>query len=356
MISSLHEHISTLTVCVSDSLMLCFSGSLVLSSNKLYSWNDALFEGLSALRYFYIDSNDFTFLNGSLLEGRSALISNIHLSNNPWNCSCDLLALVEWVKENKAKVARANETYCQYPMAVSGKLMANMSLKQCTEQPVYHRVYVNIIISIVCIVLILLVISAVCLRFRVEIEVMLFIKFNIRLRETIKALHTDESLMTYDAFISFNQADYLFVKNSIMPRLERECDPKFRLCVHFRDFELGVPIADNISNAIDCSSRTIMLVSRSFLSSSWCHYEFQQVHYKVMTEGKGRLIIILMEDIQPHEVRDKQLRTYISTYTYLHCNDRLFWERLLFNMPRTPVSQLQTQSRSLLNYTDTAQE
>ncbi|ELU08227.1 hypothetical protein CAPTEDRAFT_27766, partial [Capitella teleta] len=142
---------------------------------------------------------------------------------------------------------------------------------------------------------------------------------------------SDAEPKEYDAFVSFNQTDYNFVRSEIMQHLEEK--EHFKLCVHFRDFLAGIPIADNISNAINRSHRTIILLSREFLASSWCHYEFQQVHYKVMREGQGRLLVILMEDIQPKDIHDKVLRSYIKTHTYLHRHENLFWEKLVFNMP-----------------------
>jgi hypothetical protein len=107
----------------------------------------------------------------------------------------------------------------------------------------------------------------------------------------------------------------------------------------------GFQIADNIGNAINKSHRTILLLSKEFLQSSWCHYEFQQVHYKVMREGEGRLIVVLMGDVSANRIQDRQLRSYVNSHTYLQRGEKLFWEKLVFSMPEKRAQKIAEEAR-----------
>ena len=87
----------------------------------------------------------------------------------------------------------------------------------------------------------------------------------------------------YDAFVSYSHADAHWVWQELQPFLENQ-KLQFSLCIHDRDFLAGADVVDNISAAVNISRRTIIVLSKSFLHSHWCHEEFRQAHYKVMAE------------------------------------------------------------------------
>ena len=69
-------------------------------------------------------------------------------------------------------------------------------------------------------------------------------------------------------------------------------NPPYNLCLDERDFLIGVPICDNISKAIEGSKCTICVVSRNWLESDWCQFEFRMAHYLAAVEKKIRLLVI----------------------------------------------------------------
>jgi hypothetical protein len=50
----------------------------------------------------------------------------------------------------------------------------------------------------------------------------------------------------------------------------------FAGCIDDRDFTPGVPILDNIVDAIHSSYKVILVLTDHFVSSQWCHYEADQ--------------------------------------------------------------------------------
>jgi len=86
-----------------------------------------------------------------------------------------------------------------------------------------------------------------------------------------RRLEDDTEIYKYDAFISYSDDNIRFIQDKVIPELQGK---QLRLCVHQRDFLPGLPISDNIIDAIQTSRRTVILLCNSFLKKKWCIYEF----------------------------------------------------------------------------------
>ncbi|KAG7231271.1 hypothetical protein INR49_012102 [Caranx melampygus] len=136
----------------------------------------------------------------------------------------------------------------------------------------------------------------------------------------------------YDAFISYNTHDELWVIQELLPKLEG--DQGWRLCLHHRDFEPGKPIIDNITDAIYGSRKTICVISRKYLESEWCSREIQVASFRLFDEQKDVLILVFLEDIPACELSPYyRMRKLLKKQTYLSWpraqkHAELFWEKL----------------------------
>ena len=68
----------------------------------------------------------------------------------------------------------------------------------------------------------------------------------------------------YDAFVSYNSRDELWITEELQPKLEDEFGLK--LCLHERDFVLGGDIMEQITSGIENSRKTLLILSPNFLS------------------------------------------------------------------------------------------
>ena len=141
-----------------------------------------------------------------------------------------------------------------------------------------------------------------------------------------------EKQCKYDAFIAYNLKDISFVKNELLSRLEN-ADPHYSVCIHHRDFEVGDWIADNIISAVAQSRRTIIVLSQNFLNSQWCRFEFSQAHFRLIEDQSFMIIVIALEDPTKLENMPKLIKSYIRTGTYISKDNKLFWEKLFYQMP-----------------------
>lgn len=204
--------------------------------------------------------------------------------------------------------------------------------------------------------------------------------------------YVKDSEKLFDSFVIYAQHDESFVTQQLAAELE--CGyPPYRLCLRYRDLPApsthstttttigndpaggnatGVAEANNkpdsegfafdaVTQAIECSRRTLVVISENFLQSEWCRFELKAAHQETVSSCKThRLIIVLVPSIQllPKQQQmsqaqqqlqqqqqiakgaeqliqnlDNETRACIRSATLLTWGERRFWEKLRFSMP-----------------------
>ncbi|XP_069050534.1 toll-like receptor 2 type-2 [Lepisosteus oculatus] len=143
-----------------------------------------------------------------------------------------------------------------------------------------------------------------------------------------------ERNLEYHAFLSYSEQDSTWVMNNLLKQLESD-DPPYRICIHERDFTPGKAIIANIIDCISKSYKTVFVLSKNFVQSEWCHYEFFLAQHRVFEERRDSLILLLLEPIPANSIPDRfcKLRKMMNKSTYLEwppdeaCQS-MFWKRL----------------------------
>ncbi|EDX00021.1 uncharacterized protein Dyak_GE22751 [Drosophila yakuba] len=134
----------------------------------------------------------------------------------------------------------------------------------------------------------------------------------------------------YDIFISYCQNDRSWVLNELLPNVEETGDVS--ICLHERDFQIGVTILDNIISCMDRSYSLMLIISSKFLLSHWCQFEMYLAQHRIFEVSKEHLILVFLEDI-PRRKRPKTLQYLMDVKTYIKWptakeDRKLFWKRL----------------------------
>ncbi|XP_044014097.1 toll-like receptor Tollo, partial [Aphidius gifuensis] len=140
-----------------------------------------------------------------------------------------------------------------------------------------------------------------------------------------------EKSKNYDAFISYSDKDRDFVINNLINKLEN--GGQYKLCVHYRDWPAGEWIPDQVIRSVINSKRTVVILSKNFLSSEWAKLEFRTAYCHAMKNNKKKVIIVIYGDVPSADLLDDELREYLYMNTYVKWGDPWFWQKLKYALP-----------------------
>ena len=246
----------------------------------------------------------------------------LELSENRFVCNCSGLELQKTLLYLNNRVD-INLIKCYTPLTLRNEVIYTL------PESVFGCAFINLTLILtlsLSLLLLFVIVIFIVYVFRYYIHLCLFVHCGWRFYYE----YPDEETM-YDVFISYSSLDSDWVINNLVNRLEG-MDPPYNLCLHERDFVIGEPICNNITRAVEGSKCTLVVVSRNWLESQWCQFEFRIAHCLAHLENRSRLLVLLMEEIPVSKVKG-DLKFYMKTFTYLDSSHQLFWPRLLNDLP-----------------------
>ncbi|NWV81148.1 TLR4 protein, partial [Dasyornis broadbenti] len=292
---------------------------LNISNNKLLTFDPGVYQPLQALRVLDFSRNQLTVLSGSAREILPDSLVLLDISQNLFDCSCVYLDFLKWVKEEQELLQKEELMLCHMPSYVANVSLPSFDLSSC------HVSAATVVLSMVTLL------SVVVLLF-------LIYKYYFQLYYSLVLLsgckHSAERGDTYDAFVIHSSKDQEWVIKELVEPLEGGTPP-FHLCLYYRDFLPGVPIVTNIIQEGFLSSRNVIaVISRDFLESKWCSFEFDIAQSWQLVEGKAGIIMVVLQDVNKALLRQRLgLSRYLRRNTYLEWKDKeiskhIFWRQL----------------------------
>uniref|UniRef100_H2LB94 Toll-like receptor 2 n=1 Tax=Oryzias latipes TaxID=8090 RepID=H2LB94_ORYLA len=264
------------------------------------------------------------------LFGRSDLqsyrrLDKLQAGQNKFICSCDFVGFLQSLLKGggDATLTDKEDSYrCDSPLYLQGESVStvHLSILEC------HQL---LFVSVSCGVALLLGSLLCVLLWRLHvfwylkmIWAWLKAKRSSQQRQRRRNDEESEALISFDAFVSYNDRDASWVENFLVPELEEPSSDSLQpltLCLHKRDFLPGRWIEDNIMSAIERSRRTVFVLSENFVRSAWCRYELDFSHFHLFDAGGDAAILILLEPMTKDDVPKRfcKLRKLMSSTTYL---------------------------------------
>ncbi|KAF1501621.1 Toll-like receptor 1, partial [Eudyptula minor] len=301
---------------------------LNLASNRLADLLGC--SGFMSLEFLNVEMN--LILTPSADFFQSCLrVKELQAGHNPFKCSCELQDFIRLERQSGVKLSDWPAAYvCEYPEDLRGTQLKDFHLTELA---------CNTTLLLVTALLLTLVLVAVVAFLCIYLDVPWYVQMTWQWTQTKRrAWHNhpeeQETVLQFHAFISYSERDSLWVKNELIPNLEKG-EGCVQLCQHERNFIPGKSIVENIINCIEKSYKSIFVLSPNFVQSEWCHYELYFAHHKLFSENSNSLILILLEPIPPHIVpaRYHKLKALMAKRTYLEwpkerSKRALFWANL----------------------------
>ena len=308
---------------------------LNLSGNLLTDFETKLLDPCSNLKLLNLSRNAFTSISVEFrlwLEDRDI---GVDFFDNPFVCDCTTKNFVIWFHKTPVNLLNRMTTRCFYNRKSIPIISLRLSefVQKC-QGPVEMPAVTVVGCTLVLLILLGACAGTVGYRYRWKLRYFWFMTSEVlRRKEEIR----DETVYDYDAFIAYNRGDAQWVCDTLVPALEDESD--IRLCIHDRDFTPGQIIEETIVSSIAKSRKTILVLSKHFLASSWCYFEMQIARSQLFSFGKDVIILVILEDLPPSKVaHSRTLQTLLATKTYLKwpCEEgrELFWQKLTAALQR----------------------
>ena len=304
---------------------------LDLCWNSLSEICPGFFHDLTNLQELNLSNNQLEDLPDFLKELKH--LTSIDISNNKFRCDCDALWMTRWVLERGSPVETPRDIAC-----VSGQGQGKHLIDLRKDDVGCNNPLIHSLICLAVIFILTIILASVIYKYKGYIKVWLYVRFHFHPWDNIKENPQDKD---YDAFVSFSRKDADLVLKILLPYLEApQCG--FHLCVQDRDFVPGATITKNITTAIKYSRRTILVLTPDFIKSGWCDFEFQTAHKRTIDDRSNFLIVVVLEKVPDKEL-DQTLKFYMETNTYVSVDDKWFWQKMLYAMPKVPIDKLKAQ-------------
>jgi len=322
---------------------------LYLQNNQISSIHSQTFVRLKDLEVVRLDGNRLAKFEMWQFVKNPYLIS-IWIAGNPWSCDCQFVnELRMWIQENYGKITDMDAISCAIrnessPLGSFLKSANNTAscltfFGSLSENQLLLDYLPFLLLSSTLFVIFAVVMMAV-LMYKKDMHICMYARCSFQSCYKSTSFDAADHDRLFDAYIAYCIKDEDFVQQILCPSLE-QCDAPYRLCLHYRDFSINSYIADTIIEAAESSRRTIVVLSKNFLQTEWCRFEYKSALREVLRDRRNKVVFVLLGEI-PAKDLDPDLRLYLKTNSSLQWGDTLFWQKLKYLMPNVKETTAST--------------
>lgn len=303
---------------------------LILRRNRLIKWTVTIGH-MKNLTNLDLSNNRLTCFESTEMKNLEVLFSNgnhhlkVNLENNQLSCTCENLKFLTWLTSYKSHFTNFDNYTCLED-STSLEQSVNKLATKCESFLLWY-----IVGCVAGTLVISLTASYLVYKNRWKIRYLRYIAKK-KLRGYHRLQATSNGGFDYDAYVSYSLKDVSFVKNEMIPNLEEQSN--IRLAIMHRDMEPCGDHATNIMDYISRSKRTICIVSKNYLKSSWQDYELNMARVEGVEARKmlNFVYVVLMPDVY-QSTFPRKARYFIKKGFYLEYPDdssgyAAFWENL----------------------------
>ncbi|XP_061176918.1 toll-like receptor 4 [Saccostrea echinata] len=312
---------------------------LDISNNQISEWNVKMSHMMN-LSYLDLSNNRLGAISKNGMKEITQLFGDsnltINLKGNRLICSCDTIDFLRWFSKYREHFRNYSSYSCSktHKDLFSFKDLEKSLIRlqsECQSNTFYY-----VLGSTTLSLLLSFVISVSIYKNRWKIR---YLRYTAKQRFCNRYIRlnnkTDDPFM-YDAFVSYASKDREFVTKEMIKHLEQING--FRLLIRDRSFVPGDSKSHQIVRSIQESKRTICVVSKRFLKSSWREYELNMARVEGIEARKTLryVILILLPEVQNSDYL-KKISDFLKKNCFIEYPDdpagyKEFWQNLCDNL------------------------
>ncbi len=318
---------------------------LILKYNKIQQ-TDWIIINLGSLYVLDLSYNRIEYLKHSLMEELNLKEEmQINLEGNPFVCNCtsafqsEILPFLEWIQQRTTCVVNKMHYMCARTSTALLQVDILSVIDSCPRTHKYkfktdvHQTrlfHVSMPVGLS---------ALIC----ASIFICLTVYYKWRLRWVVyqikykgcRHFFADDNSYTnakYDIFVIYAGRDddaSHWVVHELLPQCNHwNC----LLCFEGRDFQVGVPKADVIIEAIDKSTKILIILSESFIQDQWCWFGLQMC---ITIKGLDQIILCQLDDIDVERTPRvlAKLMDIVPCLRYVDYRPGKFWNKFKHLIP-----------------------
>ncbi|XP_052693897.1 toll-like receptor 4 [Crassostrea angulata] len=266
-----------------------------ISDNSLSEFSVPL-GNVKRLKRLDLSNNQLLFLDEKTQNAIDSLSRNkkilVNITGNRLTCICEQLEFLRWMAKSKnVKFLNLDDYLCTFRNSFKANFLDIDNLLQVMEKHCASYIVTIVIMTSLIFITLTTTFGRILYRYRWKLRYMYYVARE-KYRDNVENVDgmTDSSFH-FDAFVSYAEKDGGFVIE-LVKRMED--NHNLKLCIHNRDFIPGTGIADNITNAIHNSRRTVAIMTSHFLDSYWCMFELNMARMEAIYSRNGENVLILV--------------------------------------------------------------
>ncbi|XP_076078420.1 toll-like receptor 2 type-2 [Mytilus galloprovincialis] len=222
----------------------------------------------------------------------------LSIEGNSLKCTCDTSDFIMWLFGTNVVFDRANKNFsCTLTNGSESNTVVvyrrfHELFSNCNSKS-WLRLGIGLLVAFV----IFTVPLAVIFNFRWKITFWMYRNFKRVVEDRL------ERKYNHDIYLSYADDMLQWVQGDFFQRIETSWH--MNVCVEDRDFQLGVPKADEIANAIAGSKHVIFIMSESYKDNEWNKFVIERVTFEKCRNYLQKIIIVVKHasvNSVPHEL------------------------------------------------------
>ena len=191
-----------------------------------------------------------------------------------------------------------------------------------------HIIDIKIMIIVSASVALSMIITLVCVYYKREVSLILM-HGRLKSKPIYEVARAKERI-----FLTYSSEDQDLVQNTFLPTMKFEL-PAWNILTYQENFVGGEKLLDSIHKGIWESTAVVALLTKQYIDSCWCRYEFTQGQSRSITDkGFKFLVIIPQEMVDQVSLRafldgmPENIRAWVKDRIFLRVGEKLFWNKL----------------------------